>query len=92
MRKPITCPESAHLEEIEFCEDPLSGRILGVKSCTVFSPPESVDCEIVCAALLNRRLETELARTTQTGQIVVQRPSLSTVAPASRPDPDEDSE
>lgn len=48
----VTCPESAHLEEIEYDVHPLG---LLISSCTGFSPPCSVSCERTCAARLDRR-------------------------------------
>ena len=48
----VTCPESAHLEEIEYDAHPLG---LLITSCTGFSPPCSVSCERTCAARMDRR-------------------------------------
>jgi hypothetical protein len=48
----VTCPETAHLEEIEYEEDP-SGML--ITSCTRFSPPCAVRCARVCAARLDRK-------------------------------------
>jgi hypothetical protein len=57
MRQKITCPDSAHLEEIEYTEDPVDGTILGVHRCTRFHPSDTVDCDGLCAQRLNKRLE-----------------------------------
>lgn len=55
MRLKITCPESAHLEEIEFSEDPVDGKIIGVSRCSGLDPADIVDCEMVCIKRLNAR-------------------------------------
>jgi hypothetical protein len=52
MRQKITCPQSAHLEEIEYTTD---GRILQTLRCTA-SPDTAVDCDRLCAKRLNARL------------------------------------
>jgi len=62
MRQKITCPETAHLEEIEYCEDPVTGKILGVTKCTRFHPEDSVDCDGLCAKRLNDRMLAEIGR------------------------------
>lgn len=54
--KLVTCPESAHLEEIEYEETPLG---MLVTSCTRFTPPCAVDCRRYCTALLDRRRRSE---------------------------------
>jgi hypothetical protein len=55
MRQKITCPVSAHLEEIEYTTDPTDGRILEILRCSA-SPDAGVDCDILCAKRLNARL------------------------------------
>lgn len=50
--RPITCPESAHLEMIELVEDPLGLLVIG---CTRFRPPCAVECARTCTARLDRR-------------------------------------
>ncbi len=55
-RRKITCPESAHIEEIETVEDAATGDIIEVKSCTAFHPPGVVECGALCAERLNRKL------------------------------------
>lgn len=55
MRQRITCPESAHLEEIEFEVDPVDGHILGLTYCSVFGERHPVECLQECARRLNRR-------------------------------------
>jgi hypothetical protein len=62
MRQKITCPDSAHLEEIEYTEDPVDGTILGVHRCSRFQPPDGVDCDGLCAQRLNKRMESLLER------------------------------
>ena len=46
----VTCPESAHLEEITYEDHPLGMR---VTSCTAFSPACAVTCEQLCARRLD---------------------------------------
>lgn len=48
----VTCPETAHLEQIEFDDHPLG---MLVTSCTRFSPACAVRCNRVCAARLDRK-------------------------------------
>jgi hypothetical protein len=48
----VTCPESAHLELIEFAETPCGRLIL---ACSSFRPPCAVNCPRSCAARLDRR-------------------------------------
>jgi hypothetical protein len=48
----ITCPESAHLEEIQYEDHPLG---MLITSCSRFSPACAVNCERLCAARLDRR-------------------------------------
>lgn len=50
--RPITCPESAHLEMIELVEDPLGLLVIG---CTRFRPPCAVECARTCTARLDQR-------------------------------------
>ena len=56
MRQKITCPETAHIEDIEFAESPVDGRILGVHRCSRFHPDDVVECDGLCAQRLNQRL------------------------------------
>lgn len=51
-RRRITCPESAHLEEVELEPTPL-GRV--VVSCSRFSPHCEVTCARECTARMDRR-------------------------------------
>jgi len=51
-RKRITCPETAHLEEIE-CERTQFGLV--IQSCTRFDPAREVRCAGECARRLDRR-------------------------------------
>ncbi len=55
-RRKLTCPESAHLEEIDAVEDSATGAIVEVTSCTAFEPPDSVNCDAVCAERLNDKI------------------------------------
>jgi hypothetical protein len=55
MRQKITCPASAHLEEIEYTTDPNDGRILEIVRCSAL-PDAHVDCDMLCAKRLNARL------------------------------------
>lgn len=55
-KRKITCPESAHLEEIEYEAD-AEGRILRILRCTRFTPSDALECDEECAHRLNRRLE-----------------------------------
>jgi hypothetical protein len=48
----VTCPESAHLELIDYADTPCGKLILG---CSSFRPPCNVGCPRTCAALLDRR-------------------------------------
>ncbi|HEY5951389.1 MAG TPA: hypothetical protein VIV40_38110 [Kofleriaceae bacterium] len=48
----VTCPESAHLESIEYEED---DRGMVITSCTAFSPACAVTCAQMCAARLTQR-------------------------------------
>ena len=47
----VTCPETAHLEKIEFFHSPL-GRL--IRACSRF-PGCMMDCPRTCAARLDRR-------------------------------------
>ena len=48
----VTCPDTAHLELIEFDETPCGMLILG---CSTFRPSCEIDCPRTCAARLDRR-------------------------------------
>jgi hypothetical protein len=47
----LTCPESAHLELVEYFDDPLGTLIAG---CSRFRPPCALACPRTCAARLDR--------------------------------------
>jgi hypothetical protein len=49
--KLVTCPESAHLEQIEYEATPLG---LLIVTCSKFQPG-CVDCERTCAARLDQK-------------------------------------
>lgn len=55
--KLITCPESAHLEQIEYEDHPLGMLII---ACTRFNPSCEVTCARLCAARLDRKRRAEL--------------------------------
>ena len=50
--RPVTCPETAHLEMIEYDDTPLGLLIL---RCTRFLATCSVECPRTCAARLDQR-------------------------------------
>lgn len=50
--KRITCPETAHLEEVDLERTPLGTVVAG---CSRFSPRGAVDCTRACAARMDRR-------------------------------------
>ncbi|MCA9680502.1 MAG: hypothetical protein H6709_07350 [Kofleriaceae bacterium] len=52
----ITCPETAHLELIEYEQVPL-GRL--VQACSRFRPPHCVRCPRTCTARLDRRARSQ---------------------------------
>jgi hypothetical protein len=64
-RKLVTCPETAHLEEVEY-EVTQCGML--VLACSRFEPSCELECPRECAARLDRRshvadeLESERAR------------------------------
>ena len=51
-RMRLTCPDSAHLEEVELEVDVLG---LLVSGCTAFEPEWAVDCTRTCARRLDER-------------------------------------
>lgn len=48
----VTCPESAHLEVLEYVDDPLGMLIAG---CSAFQPECAVRCARECARRLDRK-------------------------------------
>ena len=52
-KKLVTCPERAHLEELEYEDHPLG---MLITSCTRFCPRSAVVCARTCAARLDRRM------------------------------------
>jgi hypothetical protein len=52
MYRLITCPETAHLEMIEYEDTPV-GCVIA--ACTRFRPSCAVDCPRTCAARMDRR-------------------------------------
>jgi hypothetical protein len=49
--KPVTCPESAHLEMLAFDDSPLG---MLIEACTRFQPGCAMTCPRTCAARLDR--------------------------------------
>jgi hypothetical protein len=52
MYKLVTCPETAHLEKIDFDRHPLG---ILIRACSRFSPVCEVHCARTCAARMDRR-------------------------------------
>jgi hypothetical protein len=52
MKKLVTCPETAHLEQIDFDLHPLGVLI---HECSRFSPSCDVRCSRTCAARMDQR-------------------------------------
>jgi hypothetical protein len=52
MYRLITCPETAHLEMIEYDDTPFGCVI---SACTRFRPACAVECPRTCAARMDRR-------------------------------------
>ena len=52
----VTCPETAHLELIEYEDHPLGMLIC---RCSRFRPPDDITCPRTCAARLDRRARGE---------------------------------
>jgi hypothetical protein len=52
MQRLITCPETAHLEMIEYEETPVGCVI---SACSRFRPATAVMCPRTCAARMDRR-------------------------------------
>ena len=52
MRRLVTCPETGHLEELEYESSPFGMLIL---ACTRFRPSCAVECPGTCAARFDRR-------------------------------------
>jgi xylulose-5-phosphate/fructose-6-phosphate phosphoketolase len=57
----ITCPETGHLEEIEYDVDPVDGHILGILGCTRLNREGDPPCDRMCVTRLNSRLVTIIA-------------------------------
>lgn len=51
MYRLLTCPDSAHLELVEYLDDPLGTLVAG---CSRFRPPCALGCPRTCAALIDR--------------------------------------
>jgi hypothetical protein len=54
-KKLVTCPETAHIEEIRYLAD-RDGEILVVLRCTRFDPPADIQCDATCAQRMNCRV------------------------------------
>jgi len=52
MRRLVTCPETGHLEELEYESSPFGMLIL---ACTRFRPACAIECPGTCAARFDRR-------------------------------------
>lgn len=52
MYRLLTCPETAHLEMIEYEQTPYG---VVIAACSRFRPACAVDCPRTCAARLDRR-------------------------------------
>ena len=50
--KLVTCPETAHIEAVDFLSEP-DGELLLVVRCSRFDPPEDVACDWLCLKRLN---------------------------------------
>jgi hypothetical protein len=48
----VTCPETAHLEELEYVDDDFG---MLIDACTRFAAPCPVTCTRLCARLMDRR-------------------------------------
>lgn len=48
----VTCPETAHLEQIDYEDHPLG---MLIHACTRFDPPCAMRCQRTCAARLDRK-------------------------------------
>lgn len=62
MRQKITCPETAHLEDLEYYEEPTTGKILGITGCSRFGSSHEVTCNCLCAKRINERLLADVKR------------------------------
>jgi len=61
-KKLVTCPETAHLEEIGYLADS-DGEILVVLRCSRFDPPAEITCAATCALRINCRVARAKAQT-----------------------------
>jgi len=48
----VTCPETAHLEQIDYDDHPLG---MLIRACTRFEPACAMRCQRTCAARLDRK-------------------------------------
>ncbi len=56
MIRKVTCPETAHLEEIDYDVEPFSKRVLRIARCSRFSPEEAITCDRTCRDRMNCRV------------------------------------
>lgn len=77
MYRLLTCPDSAHLELVEFLDDPLGTLIAG---CSRFRPPCALGCPRTCAALIDRG-----ARDLDSIELVDAAPDPTALTVAGRP-------
>jgi hypothetical protein len=62
MKTKLTCPNLGTLVTVELHRDPTDGHILGIERCSAFEPGSGVDCDELCARLLNERLRRRRGR------------------------------
>lgn len=67
MRMLVTCPETAHLEEISFLHSPLGMLITGCSRTAEDRSP----CSRTCAARMDRRDQPEVAGNRRSGSLLV---------------------
>lgn len=66
MRMLVTCPETAHLEEISYVESPLGMLIAG---CSRFEDDST--CTRTCAARMDRRDQPTVAGSRRSGSLLL---------------------
>jgi hypothetical protein len=71
----VTCPETAHLEEIEFERTPC-GLVIG--ACSRFAPRDAMACPRECAARLDRRERKEIADRLERVLVMTAHPDAKT--------------
>lgn len=66
VRRLVTCPETAHLEEIEYVDSPLG---ILISECSRL--PEGEICTRECAALMDRRDHPTIGRERRSGSLLL---------------------